>query len=250
MFILNESNVILVKMILDRCLTTTLAPTEPSNFSLKAIKTCLRSIKAVLINHRHHCIKENDDNIRQNDYRHHHDDEQVTPSLSINEASFTIRVRDQSRLDYEALKEVFVITMMLMIIIMMLTMTLMQVNFTVVAREVAGGGRESRASVVVHVRDLNDNPPIFLQVQTIISKVLSHCKSHPSPCIKPHRSINLKTLQSPYVVTIREDIGPGETVAWVQVMIIIMKIGSGTFPKWAQSGFATLIKILTIENLD
>ena len=177
MFILNESNVILVKMILDRCLTTTLAPTEPSNFSLKAIKTCLRSIKAGLINHRYHCIK---DNIRQNHYRH--DDEQVTPSLSINEASFTIRVRDQSRLDYEALKEVFVITMMLMIIIMMLTMTLMQVNFTVVAREVAAGGRESRASVVVHVRDLNDNPPIFLQVQTIISKVLSHVKvsHHPA----------------------------------------------------------------------
>ena len=100
--------------------------------------------------------------------------------MSINEASFTIRVRDQSRLDYEALKEVFVITMMLMI--MMLTMTLMQVNFTVVAREVAGGGRESRASVVVHVRDLNDNPPIFLQVQTIISKVLSHAKvsHHPA----------------------------------------------------------------------
>ena len=194
----------------------------------------------------------------------------MTPSLSINEASFTIRVRDQSRLDYEALKEVFFITMMLMIIIMMLTMTLMQVNFTVVAREVAAGGRESRASVVVHVRDLNDNPPIFLQVQTIISKVLSHVKvshhlvrfpnchecqwlpewdgepDYPSPCIKPHRSINLKILQSPYVVTIREDIGPGETVAWVQVMIIIMKIGSGTFPKWAQSGFATL----TIENLD
>ena len=40
----------------------------------------------------------------------------------------------------------------------------MQVNFTVVAREVAAGGRESRASVVVHVRDLNDNPPIFLEV--------------------------------------------------------------------------------------
>jgi hypothetical protein len=88
---------------------------------------------------------------------------EVTPSLSINEASFTIRVRDQSRLDFESLKEV---------------------NFTVVAREVAAGGRESRASVVVHVRDLNDNPPIF--------------------------------LESPYVVTIREDIGPGETVAWVQ----------------------------------
>ena len=72
--------------------------------------------------------------------------------------------------------------MMLMIKIMMLTMTLMQVNFTVVAREVAAGGRESRASVVVHVRDLNDNPPIFLQVQTIISKVLSHVKvsHHPA----------------------------------------------------------------------
>ena len=60
--------------------------------------------------------------------------------------------------------------MMVMMVIMMLVMTMilvmiiMQVNFTVVAREVAAGGRESRASVVVHVRDLNDNPPIFLEV--------------------------------------------------------------------------------------
>ena len=41
----------------------------------------------------------------------------VTPSLAINEASFMVRVRDQGRLDYEELREV---------------------NFTLVAREVAG----------------------------------------------------------------------------------------------------------------
>ena len=53
------------------------------------------------------------------------------------------------------------IIVMIKVVVMMMVM---QVNFTVVAREVAAGGRESRASVVVHVRDLNDNPPIFLEV--------------------------------------------------------------------------------------
>ena len=57
-----------------------------------------------------------------------------------------------------------IMMMVMMIMIMMIMMLVTQVNFTVVAREVAAGGRESRASVVVHVRDLNDNPPIFLEV--------------------------------------------------------------------------------------
>ena len=63
---------------------------------------------------------------------------------------------------------IMVMIVMMVIMIMMIKvvvmMMVMQVNFTVVAREVAAGGRESRASVVVHVRDLNDNPPIFLEV--------------------------------------------------------------------------------------
>ena len=63
---------------------------------------------------------------------------------------------------------VMMIMMMVMMIMMMMIMMLVtQVNFTVVAREVAAGGRESRASVVVHVRDLNDNPPIFLEVSEL-----------------------------------------------------------------------------------
>ena len=59
---------------------------------------------------------------------------------------------------------VIMIMMIKLVVMMMDMMMVMQVNFTVVAREVAPGGRESRASVVVHVRDLNDNPPIFLEV--------------------------------------------------------------------------------------
>ena len=63
---------------------------------------------------------------------------------------------------------VMMIMMMVMMFMIMLIMKLVtQVNFTVVAREVAAGGRESRASVVVHVRDLNDNPPIFLEVSEL-----------------------------------------------------------------------------------
>ena len=117
---------------------------------------------------------------------------QVTPAMAINEASFTIRVRDQTRLDFESLKEVRMIIMMIsmvlvmvisMVMVMMMVMVMVtvmvmvivvvKVNFTVVAREVAAGGRESRASVVVHVRDLNDNPPIFLEVNFL--KIFVNC---------------------------------------------------------------------------
>ena len=104
---------------------------------------------------------------------------QVTPAMAINEASFTIRVRDQTRLDFESLKEVRMIKMiiimlmvmvisMVMVTVMVIVIVVVEVNFTVVAREVAAGGRESRASVVVHVRDLNDNPPIFLEVNFLM----------------------------------------------------------------------------------
>ena len=104
--------------------------------------------------------------------------------MAINEASFTIRVRDQTRLDFESLKEVrmiiMVISMAMVMVMVMVTVTVIvmvilvvEVNFTVVAREVAAGGRESRASVVVHVRDLNDNPPIFLEANFL--KIFVNC---------------------------------------------------------------------------
>ena len=109
---------------------------------------------------------------------------QVTPAMAINEASFTIRVRDQTRLDFESLKEVRMIKMiiimlmvmvisMVMVMVTLVVIVVVKVNFTVVAREVAAGGRESRASVVVHVRDLNDNPPIFLEVNFL--KIVVNC---------------------------------------------------------------------------
>ena len=109
---------------------------------------------------------------------------QVTPAMAINEASFTIRVRDQTRLDFESLKEVRMIIMMIsmlmvmvismvMVMVTLMVIVVVEVNFTVVAREVAAGGRESRASVVVHVRDLNDNPPIFLEVYFL--KIYVNC---------------------------------------------------------------------------
>ena len=144
--------------------------------------------------------------------------------MAINEASFTIRVRDQTRLDFESLKEVRMIKMiiimlmvmvisMVMVTVMVIVIVVVEVNFTVVAREVAAGGRESRASVVVHVRDLNDNPPIFLEVNFL--KIYVNCDG------KIHH-IHSSHFQSPYVVSIREDIRPGETVAWVQVLLLMI----------------------------
>ena len=139
--------------------------------------------------------------------------------MAINEASFTIRVRDQTRLDFESLKEVRMIIMiisMVMVMVMVMVIVVVEVNFTVVAREVAAGGRESRASVVVHVRDLNDNPPIFLEVN--FPKIFVNCDGME---YKIHH-IHSSHFQSPYVVSIREDIRPGETVAWVQVVLLMI----------------------------
>ena len=66
---------------------------------------------------------------------------EVTPSMGINDATFMIRVKDQNRIDFEQTKVI---------------------NFTIVAKEVSKNGEETRASVTIHVRDQNDNPPQFL----------------------------------------------------------------------------------------
>ena len=66
---------------------------------------------------------------------------EVTPSMGINDATFMIRVKDQNRIDFEQTKVI---------------------NFTIVAKEVSKSGQETRASVTIHVRDQNDNPPKFL----------------------------------------------------------------------------------------
>ena len=89
---------------------------------------------------------------------------QVTPDKGINDASFTIRVRDSTLLDYETNKVI---------------------NFTLVAREVVEvDPRESRVRVTVHIRDTNDNSPVF-------NKEL-------------------------YEVEIAEDVQRGATIAWIR----------------------------------
>ena len=65
---------------------------------------------------------------------------QVTPNIGINEASFMIRVKDAAKLDYEKVR---------------------LFNLSLVAREVVENGRESRVAVTIHVRDQNDNRPMF-----------------------------------------------------------------------------------------
>ncbi|XP_042243245.1 cadherin-related family member 1-like [Homarus americanus] len=88
----------------------------------------------------------------------------ITPPEGVNFAAFLIRVRNPALLDYEKVKVV---------------------NFTVVAREtVAERPKSSSALVTVHIRDTNDNFPIFNEDQ--------------------------------YEVLIPEDAAVGATVAWVQ----------------------------------
>ena len=65
---------------------------------------------------------------------------EVTPTSGVNEASFVLRVRKPSLLDYE-------------------TQTMF--NLTLVAEEIAATRRRSRIPVTVHVRDQNDHFPKF-----------------------------------------------------------------------------------------
>ena len=60
--------------------------------------------------------------------------------MGINEASFMIRVKDATKLDFEKVQSV--------------TMTL-------IAREVVEGGRETRVPVTVQILDQNDNRPLL-----------------------------------------------------------------------------------------
>lgn len=72
----------------------------------------------------------------------------VTPDKAINEASFIIRVKDPTLLDFETLK---------------------MVKFDLIAREmVEKEAKESRVSVTVHIRDRNDNMPEFESSQYVI----------------------------------------------------------------------------------
>ncbi|XP_064108915.1 cadherin-23-like isoform X3 [Macrobrachium nipponense] len=88
----------------------------------------------------------------------------ITPPEGVNFASFLIRVKNPAILDYEKVKVV---------------------NFTVVAREtVAENPKSSSALVTVHVRDTNDNFPVFSEDQ--------------------------------YEVSIPEDASVGATLTWVQ----------------------------------
>lgn len=68
---------------------------------------------------------------------------EVTPSRGINEASFLIRVRNSSALDYETIKEL---------------------NFSIVAREIVDfEPKRAEVPVTVYIRDRNDNFPEFTE---------------------------------------------------------------------------------------
>ena len=70
----------------------------------------------------------------------------MTPDKGINEASFIIRVKDPTLLDYEELK---------------------MIKFNLVAKELTEAEpKESRVPVTVHVRDRNDNQ-VRVQSQSI-----------------------------------------------------------------------------------
>jgi cadherin 23 len=89
---------------------------------------------------------------------------QVTPDQGINEASFMIRVKEPTLLDFEVVNVL---------------------NFTIVAREVVENKpKESRASVHVHIRDVNDNSPEF--------------------------------STDSYEVYVSENVAPGGTLAWIR----------------------------------
>lgn len=95
---------------------------------------------------------------------------EVSPSKAINEATFLIRVKNASLLDYEERSVL---------------------NFTLVAKETATEARRSnRVPVVVHILDRNDNYPEFnkkvyevavpenCEVGTTVAWVQAHDEDH------------------------------------------------------------------------
>lgn len=64
----------------------------------------------------------------------------ITPKRAINEATFMIRVKNQSRLDYERITEL---------------------NYKAVAREIAAEKKFSSVPLKIYIRDSNDNVPLF-----------------------------------------------------------------------------------------
>ena len=88
----------------------------------------------------------------------------MTPNQGINEASFMIRVKEPNLLDFENLSVI---------------------NFTIVAREIIKDRpKESRATVQVHIRDVNDNAPDF--------------------------------ATGTYEAYVPENVEPGATIAWIR----------------------------------
>lgn len=64
----------------------------------------------------------------------------ITPKRAINEATFMIRVKNQTRLDYEKITEL---------------------NYKAVAREIATEKKFSTVPLKIYLRDSNDNVPMF-----------------------------------------------------------------------------------------
>lgn len=68
---------------------------------------------------------------------------EISPTKAINEATFMIKVKNSSALDYEKVK---------------------MINFTLVAKEVVKNNPKfSEVSVNVHIMDRNDNYPEFIR---------------------------------------------------------------------------------------
>ncbi|XP_055377759.1 cadherin-23 isoform X2 [Condylostylus longicornis] len=89
----------------------------------------------------------------------------ITPELAVNEASFLITVKNPDLLDYENVNEL---------------------NFTIVAEELAPERKWSTAEIQLFIRDLNDNFPEF--------------------------------LGAPYEISILENIEPGTAIAQIRAI--------------------------------
>ena len=82
-----------------------------------------------------------------------------------------------------------------------------------------------KVGVVFRSLQTKTNPYLQINFSFPFPPYIVICHQKISEALSQKRRRNAY-LQSPYVVTIKEDIGPGETVAWVQVVTleIIMRI--------------------------